>query len=167
MSNNYEDTKTMMNFTEILKNEPKKAYDFICANYHIFSKDKLAEIIKELLYSLHYHVDNNFYGDLYNDILTDVQIELDETYDEEYQEYGLLNEKKYEFTIINGIKVNLKDYIKDENIIKQLIQDESFIIDISFNFEKEFSYEDEMSGDEILENVVFAAIQKRNIKQDI
>lgn len=99
MSNNYEDTKTMMNFTEILKNEPKKAYDFICCNYYMFSKDKLAEIVKELLYSLHYHVDNTFYGDLYKDILTDVQIELDETYDEEYQEYGLLIEtinKKYQ-----------------------------------------------------------------------
>lgn len=96
---NYEDIKVMMDFTEILKNEPQKAYDFICVNYHIFSKDKLAEIIKELLYSLHYHVDNTFYDDLYNDILTDVQIELDETYDEEYNEYGSLIEninKKYQ-----------------------------------------------------------------------
>lgn len=96
---NYDDTKTMMEFTEILKNEPQKAYDFICNNYYIFSKDKLADIIKELLYSLHYHVNNSFYDDLYNDILTDVQIELDEIYDEEYQEYGLLIEnlnKKYQ-----------------------------------------------------------------------
>ena len=95
----FEDTKTMMEFTEILKNEPQKAYDFICANYYMFSKDKLAEIIKELLYSLHYHIDNSFYGDLYNDILTDIQIELDETYDEECQEYGLMLEdlnKKYQ-----------------------------------------------------------------------
>ena len=99
MNNNYADTKIMMEFTEILKNEPQHAYDFICSNYHMFSKDKLAEIIKELLYSLHYHIDNNFYGDLYNNILTDVQIELDETYDEEYQEYGLMIEnlnKKYQ-----------------------------------------------------------------------
>lgn len=95
----FEDTKIMMEFTEILKNEPQKAYDFMCCNYYMFSKDKLAEIIKELLYSLHYHVDNNFYDGLYNDILTDVQIELDETYDEEYQEYGLMIEdfnKKYQ-----------------------------------------------------------------------
>lgn len=103
MNNNYADTKIMMEFTEILKNEPQHAYDFICSNYYILSKDKLAEIIKELLYSLHYHTDNNFYGDLYNDILTDVQIELDETYDEEYQEYGLLIED------INKICQNKED----------------------------------------------------------
>ena len=35
--------ETMANFTEVLKNEPKKAYDFI-ANYgHLFDKNEFAD----------------------------------------------------------------------------------------------------------------------------
>ena len=88
--NNLDGIKTMMDFTEILKNNPQKAYDFISCNYDLLNKSQLADIIKELLYSLHYHIDNTFYMDLYQTILTDVQIELDEQYDDEYQEYNSL-----------------------------------------------------------------------------
>jgi hypothetical protein len=83
----YENTHAMMDFTEMLKNEPQKAYDFISCNAYRFTHDGLTNILKEILYSLHYHVDNRFYGDLYKNILGDVQIELDENYDEDYQEY--------------------------------------------------------------------------------
>lgn len=83
----YENTHAMMDFTEVLKSEPSKAYDFISCNAYRFSHAGLTDIIKELLYSIHYHTENSFYGDLYKDILGDVQIELDENYDEEYQEY--------------------------------------------------------------------------------
>lgn len=77
----------MMEFTEILKNEPKKAYDYISNNSHCFRKDDVVNILKEVLYSIKYYTDCRFYGDLYKNILGDVQIELDEKYDEEYQEY--------------------------------------------------------------------------------
>ena len=83
----YNNIKAMMEFTEVLKNEPQKAYDFISCNAYRFTKDGLADILKEVLYSIKYHTDNHFYGDLYGNILRDVQIELDENYDEEYQEY--------------------------------------------------------------------------------
>ena len=83
----YDNAKAMMEFTEVLKNEPNKAYDFISCNAYRFSHDGLTDIIKELLYSVHYHTGSSFYGDLYNEILGDVQIELDENYDETYQEY--------------------------------------------------------------------------------
>ena len=84
----YENTHAMMEFTEVLKNEPNKAYDFISCNAYRFSHAGLTDIIKELLYSIHYHIGSEFYRDLYADILGDVQIELDESYDEEYQEYA-------------------------------------------------------------------------------
>ena len=83
----YDNTKAMMEFTEILKNEPQKAYDYISCNAYRFTKNDLTDILKEVLYSIHYHVNNRFYGDLYRDILGDVQIELDESYNEAYQEW--------------------------------------------------------------------------------
>lgn len=83
----YDNTHAMMEFTEVLKNEPQKAYDFISCNAYRFTKDGLTDILKEILYSIKYHTDISFYGDLYKDILGDVQIELDENYDEAYQEY--------------------------------------------------------------------------------
>jgi hypothetical protein len=88
MYGNDDNTVAMMEFTEVLKNEPKKAYDYISNNAYRFTKDGLSDIIKELLYSLNYHIGNNFYGDLQAEILEDVQIELDEQYDEAYQEYS-------------------------------------------------------------------------------
>lgn len=83
----YDNTHAMMEFTEVLKNDPKKAYDFISRNTYRFTKEGLADILKEILYSLHHHVDNRFYGSLYTDILGDVQVELNENYDDAYQEY--------------------------------------------------------------------------------
>lgn len=83
----YDNTKAMMEFTEVLKNEPDKAYDFIINNSYRFSKDGLADILKEMLYSIHYHIGNSFYGNLESDILGDVQIELDDDYDDAYQKY--------------------------------------------------------------------------------
>ena len=83
----YDNTHAMMEFTEVLKNEPQMAYDFISRNSYRFTKEGLTDIIKEILYSVKYHTDSSFYGDLYKDILGDVQIELDENYDEAYQEY--------------------------------------------------------------------------------
>lgn len=83
----YDNTHAMMEFTEVLKCEPDKAYDFISRNGHRFSKDGLIDILKEILYSMHYHVSDRFYDGLYSKILGDAQIELDENYDEAYQEY--------------------------------------------------------------------------------
>ena len=75
-----ENIKAMMEFTEVLKNEPDKAYDFFTVNAYRFEKTDLENILKEILCSLNYHINNNFYGKLLGDILGDVQIELDENY---------------------------------------------------------------------------------------
>ena len=80
----------MMDFTEVLKNEPEKAFDFIDCNAYRFEKVEVVKILKEVLYSLKYHVGGRFYGSLYADILSDVQTEIDEDYDELYQEYTAL-----------------------------------------------------------------------------
>lgn len=67
-----------------------------------------------------------------------------------------------EFTIINGISIDLKDYIEDKSLIKQLIQDKSFQDAVSLRFEKEFSLADEeVSGEEILKMVVSEEIANR------
>ena len=74
--------EAMANFTEILKNEPKKAYDFI-ANYgHLFDKNELINIIKELIYGMHV----SFGNAQFLSVMLDVGIELDDQYDEAYQE---------------------------------------------------------------------------------
>ena len=90
MSEAYESINAIMEFTEILKNEPEKAYDFIVCNSYRFKKEELCNILKELLQSMQYHINNSFYGDLYKNILGDAQIELDENYDEEYQKYSIM-----------------------------------------------------------------------------
>ena len=88
----YDETITMMNFTELLKNEPEKAYDFITYNAGGLSRDVLIDILKEILHSLKYNLNDQTYGDLHNKILEDVQIEIDEKYDEDYQEYKTWND---------------------------------------------------------------------------
>lgn len=66
------------------------------------------------------------------------------------------------FTIINGVQVDLEDYIDNDNLIARLEKDETFISDVSYEFEKELSWaDDEQSGDEILEMVVCKEIEKR------
>ncbi len=86
----WEGIHAVMEFTEVLKNEPGKAFDFITFNAYRFEKGDIVNILKELLYSLKYHVDGSFYGSLYADILSDVQAEIDEDYNEAYQEYTAL-----------------------------------------------------------------------------
>jgi hypothetical protein len=83
----YDSIHAVMDFTEVLKNEPEKAFDFFTCNSYRFEKDDIINILKELLYSVKYHTEGSFYRDLYADILCDVQIELDEDYEEAYQEY--------------------------------------------------------------------------------
>lgn len=74
--------ETMANFTEILKNEPKKAYDFI-ANYgHLFDKNELINIIKELIYGMHV----SLLDSIFENTMLNIGIELDDQYDEAYQE---------------------------------------------------------------------------------
>lgn len=86
----WESIHAVMEFTEVLKNEPEKAFDFITCNAYRFEKGDVVNILKELLYSLKYHVGSSFYGSLYADILSDVQTKIDEEYDEAYQEYTAL-----------------------------------------------------------------------------
>ena len=74
--------KTMAEFTDVLKNNPDHAYDFISNNYYKFDKDELVNIIKELLFSMK----NNCHLQQREFILNDAAIELDEQYDEAYQE---------------------------------------------------------------------------------
>lgn len=72
---------------------------------------------------------------------------------------------QYGFYIVNGIKVDLRDYVQDEKLIRQLMDDLSFASDVSFGFEKEFSWaDDDVTGDEVLETVIFAEIEKRTGK---
>lgn len=85
----YNSIGAMMEFTEMLKSNPKKALEFIECNADRFTKEALVDILKEVLESVKYHVGGSFYGNLYNDIFQDVQIELDENYDEAYQKYDV------------------------------------------------------------------------------
>ena len=69
----------MKEFIEVLKNNPDKAYDFICNNYYKMSKDELKDIAKELLYAVY----DNVSKVEHNKILEDVAIELEDSYSEE------------------------------------------------------------------------------------
>ena len=74
--------KTMAEFTEVLKNSPKLAYDFISINSYKMDKTEIVAIAKELLYGIYNDCDSMQMEQL----LGDVAIELDEQYDEQYQE---------------------------------------------------------------------------------
>ena len=74
--------RTMAEFTEILKNSPKLAYDFISINSYKMDKTEIVAIAKELLYGIYNDCDSMQMEQL----LGDVAIELDEQYDEQYQE---------------------------------------------------------------------------------
>lgn len=74
----------MAEFTEVLMHEPDNAYDFISDNTYRFDKSDLANIIKELLYSLHCNTRYAEYKKLYVDVLQDAGIELDEQYEDKY-----------------------------------------------------------------------------------
>ena len=69
---------------------------------------------------------------------------------------------KHSFTIINGIEVDLNDYIDDKQLIAQFVNDESFKDGISFKLEKELAAVDnDLSGNEILEKIVYDAIKNK------
>lgn len=74
--------RTMAEFTEVLKNSPKLAYDFISINSYKMDKTEIVAIAKELLYGIYNDCDSMQIEQL----LGDVAIELDEQYDEQYQE---------------------------------------------------------------------------------
>ena len=73
----------MMELTEILKNEPTKAKEYIELNSYRMQKEDIANILIEVLRG----VEIGCYHPQYEQIMRDIQIELDETYDEEYQKY--------------------------------------------------------------------------------
>lgn len=68
--------ETMKEFTEVLKNNPNGAYDFICNNYYNMSKEDLHKITKELLYAIYENVNT----EKHNKILNDVAVEIIENY---------------------------------------------------------------------------------------
>lgn len=78
MSN--ESISTMAQFTEILRNNPDGAYDFIANNYWKMSKEEIVSITKELMYAIH----SNVTKVEHDAIMLDVAIELDEQYEDEY-----------------------------------------------------------------------------------
>lgn len=72
----------METFTEVLKSDPKHAYDFVSSNYNDMAKKELVAIIKELLYG----IQCDCYTTQMERLLEDVAIELDEQYEEQYRE---------------------------------------------------------------------------------
>ena len=68
----------MMEFTEILKNEPSKAKEYIELNSYRMQKEDITNILVEVLRGM----EIGCYHPQY-----DIQIELDEQYDDDYLEY--------------------------------------------------------------------------------
>ena len=52
----YDSIGAMMEFTEILKKDPRKALDFMESNADRFTKEALTDILKEVLESVKYIV---------------------------------------------------------------------------------------------------------------
>ena len=50
--------RTMAEFTEVLKNSPKLAYDFISINSYKMDKIEIVAIAKELLYGIYNDCDS-------------------------------------------------------------------------------------------------------------
>lgn len=73
----------MMEFTEILKNEPSKAKEYIELNSYRMEKEDITNILIEVLRGM----EIGCYHPQYERIMTDIQIELDEQYDDDYLEY--------------------------------------------------------------------------------
>lgn len=73
----------VMELTEILKNEPTKAKEYVRLNSYRMQKEDITNILIEILRG----VEIGCYHPQYEQIMRDIQIELDETYDEEYQKY--------------------------------------------------------------------------------
>lgn len=72
----------METFTEVLKGDPKHAYDFVSSNYNDMAKKELVAIIKELLYG----IQCDCYTTQMERLLGDVAIELDEQYEGQYKD---------------------------------------------------------------------------------
>ena len=72
----------MMEFTEILKNEPSKAKEYIELNSYRMQKEDITNILVEVLRVM----EIGCYHPQYEQIMTDIQIELDEQYDDDYLE---------------------------------------------------------------------------------
>ena len=77
-----ESIRMMAEFTEVLKNNPELAYDFISINSYKMDKTEIVAIVKELLCGIYNDCDSMQMEQL----LDDVAVELDEQYDEQYQE---------------------------------------------------------------------------------
>lgn len=68
----------MLEFINVLKNNPDGAYDFICNNYYKMSKEELKDVAKELLYAIHSNTDKTEHDKMLDDVAT----ELAESYEE-------------------------------------------------------------------------------------
>ena len=73
----------MMEFTEILRNEPIKAKEYIELNSYRMQKEDITNILIEVLRGM----EVGCYHPQYEQIMADIQIELDEQYDDDYLEY--------------------------------------------------------------------------------
>ena len=71
------DENIVLQFAEVLQNNPDHAYDFISQNYWKMSKDELRDIAKELLYGIYASAMFKVEQDK---LLEDVAIELKELY---------------------------------------------------------------------------------------
>ena len=71
----------MLNFTKVLKENPNGAYDYIANNFHKYSKTELADIAKELLYTI--YSNTPFDKELHDKMLADVAENLEDDYAEE------------------------------------------------------------------------------------
>lgn len=84
MRGKWDSINCMMEFTEILKNEPEEACDYIRTHYSMMQSDDIVNILCELLCGMK----NGCYHPQYEQIMEDVQIELDEHYEDDYMEYN-------------------------------------------------------------------------------
>ena len=64
----------MEKFVDCLRNNPNHAFNFICKNGHLFSKDELISIAKELLYA----ISSNLIQMEHDEILSDAADELND-----------------------------------------------------------------------------------------
>lgn len=94
----------MMELTEILKNTPNKAKEYIENNSYRMSKKDISNILIEVLCGF----ENGCYYPQFEQIMTDIQIELDEQYDEQYQEYQRSIDKVSAYALRNGEKYEQK-----------------------------------------------------------
>lgn len=75
---------TMVEFVEVLRNNPNGAFNFIADNGYKFSKSELVDIAKELLYGIYFEAEHGLITRKDHDqILANAAEELDERYTEE------------------------------------------------------------------------------------